>query len=1464
MISGLLLGLSNAMAQAPVANFSATPTAGCGPLGVNFTDQSSNTPLYWSWDFGNGVTSSAQNPSCTYTVPGTYTVKLIVRNSSGSDAIQKINYITVYPFPNPQFTSNLTLACNPASIQFTDQSTPGQGNVITSWAWNFGDGATSTQQDASHTYTATGYYTAQLKVTNSGGCSNTLALNRYLRVVDGIQPTFVFNQSSTACTAPFTGQLLNQTAGPGNLSFAWTVSNGATPSSSADTSPVVTFPTSGQYNVTLQVNSSLGCSATAQQTLPFANGAAILNGPTTACVNTPVTYSDGSTPAPSTIIWTFSDGTSSNTSSISKTFTATGAYMAKLVNKYATCADSTIETINVVSPPTANFTTSTPTVSCKAPLTIQFTDQTTPAATGWQWDFGDGQTSTQKDPSHTYTTPGSFNVTLTATGPGNCPNTLIKNGLVVIQAPTVSIGGTLGACTAATPTFNTISPTANVASVDGVASYAWSAPGSNEGSFTAATPTFTYAAAGSYTLNVTVTTTGGCSATASTSVQIGTPLVPTFTPGTTSPCNSTPVNFSSSTGSPGNTIWNFGDTTAAATGNTAIHSYHYYGPHTVILTVYNNGCPQQTSQVLTVKPPFAGFTYAPPTPVDCNNESLIQFTDTSYEGPNPPYGPITWLWTFGDGGTSTAQSPQHLYPVLTSAPASYPVSLTVTQDGCTSTANANVVIGSITTQFTQTQPGPICRNRYYTFTSTSTPLSLISTYAWQFDGNTTAPSTSPTYQTNFPVNGPGTIELTVTDIYGCKWPITTPIQVIGALSRFSVPASGGGCINQPTTFMDNSTPAPAATNPILKWTWNFGDNSTPQVYTTNAPATHPYADTGYYSILLTVDDAEGCSDAFAQNVHITNPTPNFGIPYSFYCPAAPLTFIDSSQGYNLTDVWNFGDGTTSTTPVHTFLNNGQTYNVTLTVTDINSCTNSITKPILIQSPIAAFNIYDTTAVCYPLETIFAAHGQYYDSLYWRFGDGNTSTLDSTSHFYNNYGTDTAKLFLEGPGGCLDSASRRVQIIDPYTGTGFTYGPPPYKQCDSVPMQFEITPPINTTFMVTFGDNTTDSSGNTAPFHMYRNPSNYGPNLFLTDPTGCIVDVPGANLITVLGATPFFSVNKHSFCDSGLVSFTDYTISNDGFASESYNFGDGSPIQTQRPGNGTFNPTHDYDFPGRWTATLQVSTSSGCAESYSDTIRVYQSPHPVIILPAITCTGLIQFQGSTTVPQADSVSWAWNFGNGQTSPLQNPAIQMTPGSYLVTLQASSPNDGCTDTTSSPLTVNPLPEIKGPHEITTPVGIPVTIPFTYSQNVVTWVWTPASDLSCTDCGNPVATVIFSTTYTITVTDVNSCTAADTILVKTICNDKNYWFPNTFSPNGDGVNDWFYPRGTSLYNIQSLTIFNRWGQMVFQRRDFPANAQNLGWDGTFGGKQAPSDAYVYIAEVICENAQVVTLSGNVTLIR
>jgi PKD repeat protein len=200
MLTGLLCLIGTAIyAQAPVAAFTSNVTQGCAPLGVAFKDQSTNSPTSWEWDFGNGSTSSSQNPGCTYSTPGTYTVTLIVKNASGANAVRMTNYITVYPSPTVSFGNNLTggVACVPATIQFTNYSTPGQGSIV-SYNWTFGDGGTSNQAAPTHTYTTTGYFNVSLTVTNSAGCSNKATYNRNIRVVQGIQPQFTW----TRCPLP--------------------------------------------------------------------------------------------------------------------------------------------------------------------------------------------------------------------------------------------------------------------------------------------------------------------------------------------------------------------------------------------------------------------------------------------------------------------------------------------------------------------------------------------------------------------------------------------------------------------------------------------------------------------------------------------------------------------------------------------------------------------------------------------------------------------------------------------------------------------------------------------------------------------------------------------------------------------------------------------------------------------------------------------------------------------------------------------------------------------------------------------------------------------------------------------------------------------------------------------------------------------------------------------------------------
>lgn len=1442
-------------AQVPVPDFSASPSSGCGPLVVNFKDLSTGSPNYWEWDFGNGQISSLQNPSTVYITSGVYTVTLIVRNQNGANSIRKSNYIIVYPFPTAAFSSNLTtVACAPANVQFTDKSTPGQGSIV-QWAWNFGDGTVSSDQNPTHTYTQTGYYTVTLAVTNSQGCLNSSTLPRYIRIIPGVQANFTWDQASPSCTAPFTLNFLNQTSGPGNLTYAWSLGSGANPSASTLTNPSATYPSNTNYTVSLTATSDLGCSNTIQQTVALANGNAVIDGPASACINSPISFTNGSTPAPLSSYWTFGDGTNSTSLNPSKTYSATSTYTVKLVNTYASCADSITAPISIVNMPVPNFSASQ-TAGCQAPFTVNFTDLTT-GATAWQWDFGDGSGSTQQNPAHTYTTTGSFNVTLTATTVSGCTGTTTKSNFIQVVTPTVTITQPVQGCI-----NNPVGASATVNAIDGVAGYSWSAPGATPSTSTSPAPSFVYPGPGdgNFTISLTVTTNGGCTTAPATSpVIIGTPTTPSFTviPASHQVCGRRAFTFTSTSSPVDIYAWDFGDMTKGGDTPVISHAYSNTGSYTVQMIAINHGCSQTGDPtVVKVNAPIANFGYS----VDCNNKLLVTFIDSSEIDPAQP---VSYTWDYGDGSpTVTVTSlpgvpPPHLYTSY----GPYQVTLTVTNGGCTDIPLTKTITLSTLT-IAIVGPATVCRDALFLLNSTTSDPSFTQSYAWTVGSTPPTTANSSAFRLAIQSYGPTPVTLTVTDINGCPYTTNTIITSTGPLANFTAPA--GGCRNSPITFTDQSTPYNAA-SPITSWMYAFGD-STNQTFTA-PPYTHIYTDTGFYTVTLTVKDVNGCTGSFTSPtpVQITAPQAGFYTQDTlpFYCPNAPLQFVDTSKGYNLTYLWNFGNGTTSLlpAPAPSFTGIGQSYTIKLKVTDQYGCSDSMTRNqyINIQVPIPAFTMTDSTGICIPLQTNFTPNGQYYDSLYWDFGDGSTSTLPNTSHFYNSYGTFPVSLVLQGPGGCVDSITQRVQLINPYQATSFTYSP--LKACDSVVAGFKIVPPAYTSFAVYFGDDKVDSSGNTTPTHVYKPPSTYGPSLQLEDPTGCIVVIGGANDITVLGAVPFFNTDHRMFCDQGTVNFTDFTITNDAPINETWNFGDGASVTNPTPSN----PSHTYTYPGNFLATLQVSTNSGCNESYTDTVYVYQTPHPVINITMPYCVNTpIAFQGGLVTPEIDSVIWSWSFGDGQTSSLQDPGITFTkPGQYTIDLRTSV-SFGCSDSTSQNLSISPLPLIKGPSVITTPIGLPITIPFTYSADVVSYSWTPDSYLSCTNCSNPAANPTFPTLYTVTVTDSNNCMSTDTILVNTICNSKNYFIPNTFSPNGDGVNDVFYPRGDNLYNIQSMTIFNRWGQMVFQRRDFPANSQAMGWDGTFKGKPAPSDVYVYIIEVICNNAQIVALKGDVTLVR
>ena len=229
------------------ANFSGSPLTGPSPLTVNFTDESINADA-WSWDFGDGNTSFVQNPIHTYTAAGTYTVTLTASNASVEDSMERVDYITVDPPVSAQFSATPTRGTTPLTVQFTDLSV----GEPTSWLWTFGDGSTSSVQNPSHTYTAAGFYTVTLNVSNAYGDDSTEKAD-YIDIGVPVVAAWAANATETKgfpATIAFTD---HSTGEP--TSWLWTFGDGST---SSVQNPTHTYMIDGTYQVTLTATNAYG------------------------------------------------------------------------------------------------------------------------------------------------------------------------------------------------------------------------------------------------------------------------------------------------------------------------------------------------------------------------------------------------------------------------------------------------------------------------------------------------------------------------------------------------------------------------------------------------------------------------------------------------------------------------------------------------------------------------------------------------------------------------------------------------------------------------------------------------------------------------------------------------------------------------------------------------------------------------------------------------------------------------------------------------------------------------------------------------------------------------------------------------------------------------------------------------------------------------------------------------------
>lgn len=1085
------------------ANFTADSYSGCDNINVQFTDHSTGATS-WSWDLGNGNNASTPNPSALYNAPGTYIVTLTINGGTSSFT----DTIHVYQSPVASLTADNDTTCIGGRIHFTSTSTQGTGAIDT-YVWTFGDGTqpvTTTTDTTSHVFGQSGTFSTNLVITDIYGC---VSASNYITIVviQAPVPSFTMNPSSS-CNVPEIVSFSNTTQ-PAAGSYIWTFGDPA--SGSADTSylanpPSHTYNTAGSYTVTLTAISGT-CQPSIQQVFTNSTVSAAFNLlPDTICVFDTIFVNSTSNPPPANFNWNFGDPASLNfnTSTLptpSHIYGSSGWFYVTFIAGIGTCTDTHIDSVYVRPQPVFTAFTTDDSTRCNVPANIHFQSTGDANINQWHWDFGvagNADSSIQQNPNYNYTGFGTYTIQLIATNAFGCSDTVTRPNYIQIIAPTVNILTSPDSGCANSDVF-TFNATSTNVSGDTTSVYHWDF-GDGVTVNNGPSVTHTYTQCNTYNVSVTITTSGGCTATDAEPnlIRTGFPPAADFTWQPSVMCYNDSTFFTDASTANGCPVtgwsWDFG-----SNEQNPIHVFPDTGVFDVQLVAYSNGCPDtmKKTQIITIHPPKAIFTFY----YNCADPYNVQFYDTSH-------GDELVVWSFGDGNVdaSNAQSIIHTYANR----GQYQVMLHAynltygCDDSTTTTINIYDPVAIINV------PNATGCHPYTANFNGSSSIDALS-YAWDFgDPGSGAFNTSTLTNPSHTFNTTGffTVHLTITDPHGCTADTTYQIHVTGPEASFTSPDTSG-CRPFNAVFNSTSTTEGSA---IVQYIWNFSYPGTLDLdTTTSGTANFTYQNASPYSVSLTTIDAAGCRDSIVNNffIFVTFPYPTW-TPDTFVCDSLPVTYTVNANdigGEPFTFDWDFGDGSqhqinsgvmTQTDGVtHTYLQNNTHPVLSVTITDVNGCDTTISQAITVLRPSADFIPSQFDTCDYTLPNLHGPDGEYQTAWQWSLTGPNYtagSLLQDPYFSFTHPGAYFATLTATNPGCSVTHTGDA--IIVPGPEGEFSYVAQPHCPPLTVPFTASITNNDDSWQFIVwdFADGTIDTTfkPDTSISHTYYEDGNYTP------------------------------------------------------------------------------------------------------------------------------------------------------------------------------------------------------------------------------------------------------------------------------------------------------------------------------------------------------------------------------------
>lgn len=629
------------------------------------------------------------------------------------------------------------------------------------------------------------------------------------------------------------------------------------------------------------------------------------------------------------------------------------------------------------------------------------------------------------------------------------------------------------------------------------------------------------------------------------------------------------------------------------------------------------------------------------------------------------------------------------------------------------------------------------------------------------------------------------------------------------------------------------------------------------------------ATTGETGTYFMVADKDGCIDTsnVLDIVIKGSPLVDYSVDEESQCVAYnEFSFTNKTTvpGNPTTDyTWTFGDGSSSVgTDAKKTYSDAQTYDVTLHAVTVDGCEDSATSQVKVRAtPEAGFTLNDADQ-CSNDNEIDVSDTTNYPGNYtinWDLGDGNTSTNARVKHRYNGEGQYPLMLIASGDNGCIDSLIVPV-TIHPQPNANFSINDNLQCEGDNL-FDFLNTSTISsgtiTSSLWNSGEGYQETSTDFMGYH-YAPVGKFQVSLVVTSDQGCVDSI--SRLVQV-GATPKadFVLDLSNDCfNQHKLSLSDKSMIEQGTIDQYiWNYGDGNTATGSGPS------PYSYSAAGNYDVELVAVSDLGCRDSVTQSVNINPSPSMDFKVD-IVCEGTeTEFQNTSTVTDGSIQSYFWEMGDGSVSVDQNPVYTYdAAGKYDITLIGSS-DKGCSDTmvrTGAVIVLErPIADFEWKRTSSWESSTEIGFMDRSKGNITDWEW-DIETYGLEYVQNPM--VWFNDTGNIDVqlivTNELGCTDTtfDNIFVYP---ETNILVPNSFSPNGDGLNDKFGVVG-SLYASQYIfEVYNRWGAVMFSTKD-----PDVKWDGKYKGDYVQPGMYLYHTSFVDLDGKQQEREGTVTIVR